>query len=193
MRIIKPFTKLVVKELQKSASMMDFTDALAILLKVLKSNKLIFFTGIGKTSYVAQYAASLITSIATPAFYLDGTEICHGTAGAIREGDVLFAISNSGNTKEILAAVKAAKSKGAVVIAITGNDKSSLAKESDAFILAHVDNEGGPMNLAPRASILSECFAIDILSLWLQEQCGLDKDTYKLNHSAGSIGEKLNR
>lgn len=190
---IDTFIKTATKELKKSASKMDFVGAFALLQKAVDSNHLIFFTGIGKTSYVAQYAASLISSIATPAFFLDGTEVCHGTAGAIREGDVLIAISNSGNTKELLAAIDAAKNKGAKVIAIVGNNASKLALASDAVVTAHVDNEGGPMNLAPRASILSETLAIQVLSLWLQDHCGLTKEVYKQNHSAGSIGEKLSK
>ena len=113
-------------------------------------------TGIGKPGHVAGYAASLLSSTATPADELHGTEAVHGSSGQVLPGDVVIAISNSGETMELKATVETLKKNGAKIIALTGKPESWLAKAGDVALIAGVAQEGDSMNKPPRASILVE-------------------------------------
>ncbi len=128
----------------------------------------VHITGIGKPGHVAAYIASLLSSTGTPAYELHGTEAVHGSAGQVKPGDVVIAISNSGETAEMKATVTTLKNNGAKIIAVTGKRESWLAKKGDAYLCAGVQNEGDPLNRVPRASILAEVFVLQILSLLLQ-------------------------
>ena len=101
-------------------------------------------TGIGKPEHVAHYAAALLSSTGTPATFLHGTEATHGSVGQLQACDVVIAISNSGETSELLSAIAAARTFGVVVIAVTGNPDSRLSDGADHVLVAHVDREGGP-------------------------------------------------
>ncbi len=146
------------------------------------------FTGIGKPSYVAGYAASLFSSVGTPAYYLHGTEAVHGSCGQLREGDVVVCISNSGETSELKVTAEAIKRNGARIIAVTGNKDSSIAKMGEVCIFAGVNQEGGVLNRAPRASILAELFVLQCLSVLVQEDVGLTPAQYVLRHPGGTLG-----
>lgn len=152
-----------------------------------KGNR-VHITGIGKPSHVAEYMASLLSSTGTPTYYLHGTEAVHGSCGQLVPGDVVICISNSGETAELKATVAAVKNNGCKVIGVTGNMKSWLAKESDACLFAGVKQEGGPLNRAPRASILSEIFVLQGLSILLQTERGLTPQEYVKWHPGGSLG-----
>ncbi|MBQ6947360.1 MAG: SIS domain-containing protein [Clostridia bacterium] len=146
-------------------------------------------TGIGKPAHIAGYAASLISSTGTPAYFLHGTEAVHGSCGQLSAGDVVICISNSGETAELKATAMAVRNNGCKVIAITGNDQSWLATFADAHIFAGVKEEGGPLNRAPRASILVETVALQILSVILQEKRDITPAEYVLRHPGGSLGQ----
>lgn len=152
-----------------------------------KGNR-VHITGIGKPSHVAEYMASLLSSTGTPTYYLHGTEAVHGSCGQLVSGDVVICISNSGETAELKATVSAVKNNGCKVIGVTGNMESWLAKESDACLFAGVKQEGGPLNRAPRASILSEIFVLQGLSILLQTERGLTPQEYVKWHPGGSLG-----
>ncbi|MEM5593957.1 SIS domain-containing protein [Niallia circulans] len=96
----------------------------------------------GKPSYVARYSASLLSSTGTPAYFLDGTEAIHGSSGQVVEGDVVIAISNSGETEELKKTIHTLRENGAIIISITGNLQSSIARQSDFAIFAGVSKEG---------------------------------------------------
>lgn len=147
-------------------------------------------TGIGKPQHVAQYAASLLSSVGTPCTFLHGTEVTHGSAGQVISGDIVFAISNSGNTSELLAAVQAVKSMGAQVVAVTGGLDSALAKMSDLVLDAKVLAEGGGLGLAPRASIAVEILVFAALSAALEEARHLSRREYHRRHPAGVLGQR---
>lgn len=152
----------------------------------------IIFTGVGKTSYVAGYAAALISSVTNlRCFYLDTTEIAHGSAGAIQERDIVIFISNSGKTAEILRALEIVRTKGATTASITKNSANPLAEGVDYPIVASYSEEGGPWNLAPRLSINAQNTVIELLSIYLQVSMGFTKEEYQKNHQAGSIGAAL--
>ena len=145
-------------------------------------------TGIGKCSHVSTYAASLFSSTGNPAYYLHGTEAVHGSCGQLVAGDVVIAISNSGETNELKATVLAVKNNGCKVIGVSGNGDSWLAKESDAFLFAGVKAEGGPLNRAPRASVLAELLTLQALSVALQVEKDWDPIRYVRCHPGGKLG-----
>ena len=149
----------------------------------------IHVTGIGKCSHVATYAASLLSSTGNPAYYLHGTEAVHGSCGQLCAGDTVIAISNSGETAELKATVIAVKNNGCKVIGVSGNSESWLAKNSDAFLFAGVKNEGGPLNRAPRASVLAEMVTLQALSVALQAEKNWDSISYVRCHPGGALGK----
>ncbi|HHY65328.1 MAG TPA: SIS domain-containing protein, partial [Clostridiaceae bacterium] len=154
-----------------------------------KNGGRVHVTGIGKPSYVAGYIASLLSSTGTPAYVLHGTEAIHGSSGQVREGDVVIAISNSGETAELKATVTTVKNNGAKIISVSGNPDSWLAKQGDAFLFAGVKKEGGPLNRAPRASILAEMIVLQGLSIILQNMKGITPAQYVTWHPGGALGK----
>ena len=149
----------------------------------------IHVTGIGKCSHVATYAASLISSTGNPAYYLHGTEAVHGSCGQLVAGDVVIAISNSGETGELKSTVIAVKNNGCKVIGVSGNPESWLAKNTDAFLFAGVKAEGGPLNRAPRNSVLAELLTLQTLSVALQAEKDWDPVRYVRCHPGGKLGQ----
>ena len=145
-------------------------------------------TGIGKPGHLAEYIASLITSTGTPAYFLHGTEAVHGSSGQLVEGDVVIAISNSGNTEELISTVRCAKSNGCRIIGVTGGSSSTLAMESDVVLLADIAEEGGPLNRAPRNSILAEMLILQMLSVMLQADAKVTPEQYVMHHPHGALG-----
>lgn len=148
-------------------------------------------TGIGKPGHVSGYAASLFSSTGTPTYELHGTECVHGSAGQVKPGDVVIAISNSGNTAELKATVTCLKGNGVKIISLTGNPESWLAEQGDVTLIAGVTQEGDPMNKPPRASILVEIMMLQCLSILLQEDFGLDPQQYVKWHPGGSLGASI--
>lgn len=148
-------------------------------------------TGIGKPGHVSGYAASLFSSTGTPAYQLDGTECVHGSAGQVLPGDVVLAISNSGETAELKRSVECLKSNGAQIVALTGKPDSWLAQNADVVLVAGVDREGDSMNKPPRASILAEMIELQCLSILLQDERQLNPETYVRWHPAGALGASI--
>ena len=166
----------------------DFLPAAQLIWDAEARGNRLHVTGIGKPGHVAGYIASLISSTGTPAYYLHGTEAVHGSCGQLVAGDVVICISNSGETSELKATAIAIRNNGCKIIAVTGNRESWLAKYSDAHILAGVNSEGGPLNRAPRNSILAENLALQALSVILQGKKNLSPQQYVLRHPGGSLG-----
>lgn len=165
-----------------------YEQAAALIIDAEKQGNRVHITGIGKPSHVATYMASLLSSTGTPTYFLHGTEAVHGSCGQLVSGDVVICISNSGETAELKATVAAIKNNGCKVIAVTGNPDSWLAQQSDAYLFAGVNQEGGPLNRAPRASILAECFVLQGLSVVLQTTRGLTPQEYVKWHPGGTLG-----
>jgi len=147
-------------------------------------------TGVGKPEHLARYGASLLSSTGTPAAFLHATECVHGSAGQVVAGDVVIAISNSGTTGELLAAVSTVRAMGARLIGITGDLGSPLARESDVALDAAVAREGGGLGLAPRASIAAELLVLAALSTGLEHARGFSRAEYHARHPAGRLGER---
>ena len=147
-------------------------------------------TGIGKSEHVARYAAALLSSTGTPAAFLHGTEAVHGSVGQLGPADVAIAVSNSGQTPELLAAVEALAEFGTPLVAVTGDPGSELARCADCVLLARVEHEGGPLDLAPRASVLAQTLALQALSVALQAGLDFTREDYRRRHPAGALGRK---
>lgn len=146
-------------------------------------------TGIGKPGHVAEYMASLFSSTGNPCYFLHGTEAVHGSCGQLAAGDVVIAISNSGETAELKSTVLAVKNNGCKIIGVSGKEDSWLAKQSDAFLFAGVSEEGGPLNRAPRNSILAELLTLQALSVALQVEQDWDPVRYVRCHPGGALGQ----
>ncbi len=149
----------------------------------------IHITGIGKPGHVAAYMASLLSSTGTPTYFLHGTEAVHGSCGQLVTGDVVICISNSGQTVELQATVNAIHANGCKVIGVTGNPGSWLAQNSEAVLFAGVGAEGGPLNRAPRNSILAEIYVLQALSVMLQADRALTPEQYVCRHPGGALGQ----
>jgi arabinose-5-phosphate isomerase len=164
---------------------------LAAVTTVLESKGRVVVTGMGKSGHIGGKIASTLASTGTPAFFMHPGEASHGDLGMIASGDVVIAISNSGESDEILRILPLIKRRGAKVIAITGNARSTLAAESDVHLDAGVEKEACPMNLAPTASTTAVLALGDALAVALLEARGFGSDDYAMHHPGGALGRKL--
>ncbi len=147
-------------------------------------------TGLGKPEHVSRYAASLLSSTGTPATFLHATEASHGSLGQVCAGDAVIAISNSGTTRETVELAGLLRDRNVRVIAVTGDPSSPLATAADVVLEAGVSQEGGPLDLAPRASVVAQTAVLASLSALLQDRSGFDRRDYAVRHPAGALGER---
>jgi arabinose-5-phosphate isomerase len=187
------FLSIAPRELARAAERMDLSElerAADLILASERRGGRVHLTGVGKCAYVAAYTAALFSSTGTPAVELDALEATHGSVGQLREGDVLIAISNSGGTTELLAAVDAARGMGARVVALCSDREAPLCRAADTVIHARVDHEGDPLGYAPRASTLAQFLVLAALSVELQVRKGMDRAGYNRRHPGGSLGKR---
>lgn len=180
-----------IDEMFKKIDFSALSTAKEIILNAEKKGNRVHFTGIGKPSYVAGYSASLFSSTGTPSYVLHGTEAIHGSAGQVIEGDVVIAISNSGETQELKATVETIKSNGAKLIAVTRDKNSWLATTCDICLVAGVSQEGDTLNKPPRSSILAEIIVLQCLSVLLQYEKEITPEIYVKWHPGGSLGKSI--
>jgi len=152
----------------------------------------VVITGLGKSGLVGAKIAATLASTGTPSFFLHSADALHGDSGALTSGEVLIAISNSGETAEVNAIAKMAKSWGNSVIAITKDSNSSLAKSSDAVINIAFDKEADPLNLAPTTSTTLTIAAGDALASALMAHRGFTSQDFGKRHPGGSLGKATN-
>ena len=150
-------------------------------------------TGLGKSGIVARKIAATFASTGTPALFLHAGEGAHGDVGTLGRGDVLLALSNSGETQEVLHLVPAARRFEVPIVAVTGRIDSALARAADAVLDVHVAEEGCPLGLAPMASTTAMMVLGDALAAALLEERGFTADDFALLHPAGALGRKLLR
>lgn len=158
---------------------------------VLAAKGRVVVTGMGKSGHVGGKIASTLASTGTPAFFMHPGEASHGDLGMIVADDVVLAISNSGESDEILRILPLIKRRGAKVISITGRPQSTLAREADVHLDAGVEKEACPMNLAPTASTTAVLALGDALAVALLESRGFGSEDYALAHPGGALGRKL--
>jgi arabinose-5-phosphate isomerase len=151
----------------------------------------VIVSGIGKSGHIARKIASTMASTGTPAYFVHPAEASHGDLGMITRDDVLIALSNSGESAELLTIVPWIKREGAKLIALTGNPDSALAKEADAHLDAGVAQEACPMNLAPTASTTAALALGDALAIALLDAKGFGVEDFARSHPGGSLGRRL--
>lgn len=191
---IKSFLNIEFDEVKKFSDVIDIeslTAAKQLILDAEANKNRVHVTGIGKPGHVAGYIASLFSSTGTSTYELHGTEAVHGSAGQVQSGDVVIAISNSGETAELKATIEALKKNGAYIIAVTGNPNSWLAKKGDVALIAGVCQEGDEMNKPPRASILAEIIILQCLSILLQNEKNITPQQYVKWHPGGALGASI--
>ena len=151
----------------------------------------VVLTGMGKSGFIAKKIAATLTSTGTPALYLHPAEGLHGDLGMIVQGDVVVAVSNSGDTTEIIEILPALKRFGVTLISLVGNLQSPLAKESDVALDVGVDEEACPLNLAPTASTTAALAMGDALAVAVFEKRGFKAEDFAVLHPRGRLGRRL--
>jgi arabinose-5-phosphate isomerase len=148
-------------------------------------------TGMGKSGHIAGKIAATLASTGTPAFFVHPGEASHGDLGMITRQDVVLALSNSGETLEILTILPIIKRLGVPLIALTGNPVSTLAKFATVHINVAVEEEACPLGLAPTSSTTAALVMGDALAVSLLETKGFTRDDFALSHPGGSLGKRL--
>jgi arabinose-5-phosphate isomerase len=165
-----------------------FADAVQL---ILDCSGRVVVSGMGKSGHVGGKIAATLASTGTPSFFMHPGEASHGDLGMIAHDDVVLALSNSGESNEIVSIVPLIKRRGAKLIAMTGNPNSTLARESDAHLNASVDKEACPLNLAPTASTTAALALGDALAVALLDARGFSSDDFARTHPGGSLGRRL--
>jgi arabinose-5-phosphate isomerase len=151
----------------------------------------VVMVGVGKSGNIAEKIAATLTSTGTAAVYLHPSDALHGGLGILTSDDVVIALSNSGETDEIITMLPYLKHRQVPIIAIVGNLRSTLARTSEVVLDASVDQEACPLNLAPTTSTTVALSIGDALAMTLMQVKGLTMDDFALNHPAGQLGKRL--
>jgi arabinose-5-phosphate isomerase len=151
----------------------------------------VFAMGAGKTGIVAQKIAATFSSVGIPTYFLHPVEAMHGDLGLVRDDDIVLAVSNSGETPEVLRVLPHLVDIGVTIIALTGATDSSLAQFSDVVVDVGVEEEADALNLAPTASTTAAMAMGDALASAVMRLSGFSAEAYGRNHPAGSIGALL--
>ena len=166
----------------------DFSTACRILLAC---QGRVVCIGMGKSGHVARKIAATLASTGTPAFYVHPGEAAHGDLGMVTDADIVLALSYSGESDEILLLMPALKRQGNTVIAMTGREHSTLAREADIHLDISVPAEACPLALAPTASTTASLAMGDALAVALLEARGFTADDFARSHPAGALGRRL--
>jgi arabinose-5-phosphate isomerase len=179
------------KAIEQAANNLDLAsvDKAIDLLRNCKGKVIV--TGIGKSGVIAQKIAQTLTSTGTVAIYVHASDALHGGLGVVTSGDVLIALSNSGETDEILAILPSLEGRQVSIISIVGNLNSTLARRSSVVLDASVDKEACPLNLAPTASTTVALAVGDAMAMALMEDRGVTQEAFAANHPAGRLGKRL--
>lgn len=151
----------------------------------------VIVTGMGKSGHIGDKIAATLASTGTPSFFVHPAEASHGDLGMITEGDIVLALSNSGETGEVLAILPVLKRRGIPLISLTGRPTSTLARQADVHIPVVVSVEACPHNLAPTSSTTAALAMGDALAIALLEARGFSAEDFALSHPGGSLGRRL--
>jgi arabinose-5-phosphate isomerase len=146
-------------------------------------------TGLGKSGLVGRKVAATLASTGTPAYFVHAGEALHGDAGMLLAEDVLLAISNSGETTEVVGFARMARERGVSVIALNGAEGSTLAREADVWLDVAVEREADPLGLAPTASTTATMAMGDALALALMGAAGRGREDFLRQHPGGELGK----
>ncbi len=159
--------------------------------KILQVQGKVVVSGIGKAGHVGKKLAASLASTGTPAFFVHPAEAVHGDSGMVRPGDLVIALSNSGETDELLAFLDIVQDMGVPIIAITGKPESSLAKMAVVTLDSGVEREADPHNLAPTTSAVAQMAVGDALVVSLMIRRGFGPEDFKRFHPGGALGRRL--
>ena len=168
----------------------DFEKAIRILLDC---RGRVIVTGMGKSGIICRKIAATLSSTGTPAHFLHPAEAIHGDLGVIQADDVVVALSNSGETEELVRLLETIKRLGARLISISGSGASTLAQASDVALDCHVSEEACPMNLVPTASTTAALALGDALAMTLLVAKGFREEDFANLHPGGKLGKRLMR
>ncbi len=172
------------------AERLDAAFASAVQL-ILHSRGRLIVSGMGKSGHIARKIAATMASTGTPAYFVHPAEASHGDLGMIARDDVFLALSNSGESDELVRILPLLRRQGAKLVAMTGNAQSSLAREADLHLDAGVAQEACPHNLAPTASTTAALALGDALAVALLDARGFGPDDFARSHPGGSLGRRL--
>jgi len=177
--------------IQRAAARLDAEQVKGALSLLESCPGKVVVTGVGKSGVIAQKIAQTLGSTGTVAVFIHPSDALHGGLGIVSSDDVVVALSNSGETDELLAILPALKQRGAKIISIAGNIGSTLARHADAVLDSSVDKEACPLNLAPTCSTTVALALGDALAMTLMTRRGLSTEDFALNHPAGQLGKRL--
>lgn len=158
---------------------------------MLKCDGRVIVTGMGKSGHIGGKIAATLASTGTPAFFVHPGEASHGDLGMITRRDVVIALSNSGETAEMLAILPVIKRLGTPLVALTGRPQSTLAKAAEAHLDVSVEREACPLNLAPTASTTAALVMGDALAVALLDARAFQPEDFALSHPGGTLGRRL--
>lgn len=179
-----------IEELKHSLDADSLTQALDFMQN---SKGRIIITGMGKSGHIGKKIAASLASTGTPSFFVHPAEASHGDLGMITEDDVVIAISNSGESRELIDILNYCKRFGITLIAITKNPESSLAKAGDVVLVLPNNGEACPLGLAPTSSTTATLVLGDILTIGMLERKGFSKEDFNDRHPGGKLGAILKR
>ena len=148
-------------------------------------------TGVGKSGHICAKIAATLASTGTPAFFLHSGEALHGDLGMVMKGDMILAVSNSGETDEILKLLPHFKHHGLQLVVITGNPESTLAKAGEIVLNVRIDEEACPLGLAPTTSTTVALAMGDALAVALLDEKGFNQEDFAVRHPGGILGRRL--
>ncbi|MEO8155008.1 MAG: KpsF/GutQ family sugar-phosphate isomerase [Rhizobacter sp.] len=166
----------------------EFADAVKAMLRC---SGHVVVMGMGKSGHVARKIAATLASTGTPAMFVHPAEASHGDLGMVTPGDVVLAISNSGEVDELTVILPALRRVGVTLVAMTGGAESTLAQHADITLNSAVDEEACPLNLAPTASTTAQMALGDALAVALLDARGFREEDFARSHPGGSLGRKL--
>ncbi len=166
----------------------DFDGAVT---DILNSNGKFIISGMGKSGLIGTKIAATLASTGTPSFFLHPGEAYHGDLGMIEKDDIVLLLSNSGETDEVLKIIPFLKNQGNIIISITGNPFSTLAKNSNYHLNVHVEKEGCPLNLAPMSSTTATLVMGDAIATALMKVRDFKDKDFAQFHPGGSLGRRL--
>ncbi|WP_286265060.1 KpsF/GutQ family sugar-phosphate isomerase [Thalassotalea atypica] len=186
-------TEVINIEQQAIASLLEFVDeSFEVACNYMFNCKgRVIVVGMGKSGHIAGKIAATLASTGTPSFFVHPGEASHGDLGMITKEDVVLAISNSGETGEVLTIIPVIKRIGARLVSMTGNTESTLAKLGDTHVCVKVEKEACPLGLAPTSSTTATLVMGDAIAVALLNARGFTADDFALSHPGGSLGKRL--
>lgn len=191
--ILATAKKTILSESKSIAKLADFLDESFIkaIQTIYNCKGRLIITGIGKSAIIAQKIVATMNSTGTPSLFLHASDAIHGDLGMVQKEDVVICISKSGNSPEVKVLVPILKNFGNLLIAITGNTHSFLAKNSDCVLNTTVDSESCPNNLAPTNSTTAQLVMGDAIAVCLMEMSNFKPEDFAKFHPGGALGKKL--